>query len=151
MKNEETVLSWKPEDMVEVTLKNPDDFTKICSTLKRIGVATKDRRLIQSCHILHKKGKYYIVHFKEMFNLDGKTNTFTESDLQKRNSIVKLLQDWDLCKVVNSEAIKNQRPVNQLNFKIASYQEIQDGGWLLESKYTFASERKRKSQSRRAA
>ena len=100
----EEKLNWSPENMLEVTLKQPDDFLKIRETLSRIGVASrKDKTLFQSCHILHKQGKYYIVHFKELFALDGKTATLSFNDIQRRNTISALLQDWSLLSVVRPE------------------------------------------------
>ena len=97
-------FNWSPEQMLEVTLKQPDDFLKIRETLSRIGVASrKDKTLFQSCHILHKQGKYYIVHFKELFALDGKKATLVENDIQRRNTISVLLQDWNLLSIVKPE------------------------------------------------
>ena len=99
----EDTISWSPADMLEVTIKQPDDFLKVRETLTRIGVASrKDKTLFQSCHILHKQGKYYITHFKELFALDGKNSTLSENDIQRRNTIALLLQDWNLIDVVNS-------------------------------------------------
>ena len=95
-------MEWTAADMVEVRLRQPDDFLKVRETLTRIGVASKsDKKLYQSCHILHKQGKYYIVHFKELFLLDGKHSDFSENDLQRRNRITKLLSDWGLVNVVD--------------------------------------------------
>ena len=100
-------VNWSPEDMLEVTIKQPDDFLKVRETLTRIGVASrKDKTLFQSCHILHKQGKYFIVHFKELFALDGKKATLTQNDIQRRNTIAVLLQDWNLISVVKKEAAK---------------------------------------------
>ena len=97
-------VNWSPEDMLEVTIKQPDDFLKVRETLTRIGVASrKDKTLFQSCHILHKQGKYFIVHFKELFALDGKKATLTQNDIQRRNTIAVLLQDWNLISVVKKE------------------------------------------------
>ena len=102
----EDTISWSPADMLEVTIKQPDDFLKVRETLTRIGVASrKDKTLFQSCHILHKQGKYYITHFKELFALDGKTSTLSENDIQRRNTIALLLQDWNLIDVVNLSLI----------------------------------------------
>ena len=104
-------FNWSPEQMLEVTLKQPDDFLKIRETLSRIGVASrKDKTLFQSCHILHKQGKYYIVHFKELFALDGKKATLVENDVQRRNTISVLLQDWNLLSIVKPEAAENKAP-----------------------------------------
>ena len=97
---------WKPDDMLEVGLKEPDDFLKVRETLSRIGVASrKDRTLFQSCHILHKQGKYFIVHFKELFALDGKDTNLSENDIARRNTIANLLQDWGLVKVVSESEV----------------------------------------------
>ena len=119
--NEES-FNWSPEQMLEVTLKQPDDFLKIRETLSRIGVASrKDKTLFQSCHILHKQGKYYIVHFKELFALDGKKATLVENDVQRRNTISILLQDWNLLTIVNPTAAENKAPLSQIKiiaFKI---------------------------------
>jgi hypothetical protein len=118
---------------VEVTLPTPDSFLKIKETLTRIGISSrKDRKLFQSCHILHKKGRYSILHFKELFILDGKQNTFTEEDQARRNTIVNLLEEWDLIKIVDPE--KTTEPVASLNqIKIISYKEKND--WELTVKY----------------
>ena len=108
-------ISWSPSDMLEVTIKQPDDFLKVRETLTRIGVASrKDKTLYQSCHILHKQGKYYIVHFKELFALDGKKSTLTLNDIQRRNTITLLLQDWNLIDVVKKEATENKAPLSQI-------------------------------------
>ena len=99
----EVEVQWKQSDMVEVTLGEPDDFLKVRETLTRIGVASrKEKKIYQSCHILHKQGKYYIVHFKELFALDGKKTNFSDNDLQRRNRIAKLLSDWGLISVVDA-------------------------------------------------
>ena len=108
-------IKWSIEDMLEVTIKQPDDFLKVRETLTRIGVASrKDKTLFQSCHILHKQGKYYIVHFKELFALDGKTATLSENDIQRRNTIAILLQDWALIDIVKKEAAENKAPLSQI-------------------------------------
>ena len=105
----EDSFNWSPEMMLEVTLNQPDDFLKIRETLSRIGVASrKDKTLFQSCHILHKQGKYYIVHFKELFALDGKKTTLIENDVQRRNTIAVLLQDWNLLTIVKTDEAKNK-------------------------------------------
>ena len=119
--------------MIEVTLKEPDDFLKVRETLTRIGVASrKEKKLYQSCHILHKKGKYYIVHFKELFALDGKKANLTANDVQRRNRIVrKFLSDWGLIVVVNAEVITDIAPLNQI--KVIAFKE--KGEWTLETKY----------------
>ena len=124
-------ISWSQDMMLEVALKEPDDFLKVRETLTRIGVASrKDRKLYQSCHILHKKGKYYIVHFKELFALDGKPANITKNDIERRNRIAKLLFDWGL---VNFQAddLVEIAPLNQI--KVLSYKDKQE--WTLESKY----------------
>ena len=129
--SDETV-NWSPESMLEVTLKQPDDFLKIRETLSRIGVASrKDKTLFQSCHILHKQGKYYIVHFKELFALDGKTATLSENDIQRRNTIAVLLQDWNLIDVVKKEATENKAPLSQI--KVLPFKEKKE--WNLSAKY----------------
>jgi len=121
------------EDMIEVTLNAKDDFLKIRETLTRIGVASKKEKLLyQSCHILHKQGKYYIVHFKELFALDGKATDFSENDMGRRNTVAKLLQDWELVKVVNKNMIED--PIVSLSqIKILSHKEKDD--WKLIPKY----------------
>ena len=121
-------------DLVEVTLDQKDDFLKVRETLTRIGVASKkDRTLYQSCHILHKQGRYYIVHFKELFALDGKPTDISENDLSRRNAIVKLLQDWELVKVVNPKQIETPTPIFLSQIKILSHKEKED--WQLVQKY----------------
>ena len=111
----EDTISWSSADMLEVTIKQPDDFLKVRETLTRIGVASrKDKTLFQSCHILHKQGKYYITHFKELFALDGKTSTLSENDIQRRNTIALLLQDWNLIDVVNTSLVENKAPLSQI-------------------------------------
>ena len=116
--------------MLEVTLKEPDDFLKVRETLTRIGVASrKERKLYQSCHILHKRGKYYIVHFKELFALDGKPTNITSNDVQRRNRIAKLLLDWGLIEI--SSEVTDLAPLNQI--KVLSFKD--KGDWTLESKY----------------
>lgn len=125
-------VKWSPEQMVEVALNEPDDFLKVRETLTRIGVASrKDKVLYQSCHILHKQGKYYIVHFKELFALDGKRANLSENDVQRRNRIVKLLSDWGLITVSDEVKIEDMAPLNQI--KVISYKEKED--WVLETKY----------------
>lgn len=118
---------------VEVTLKHEDDFLKVRETLTRIGVSSrKEKVLYQSCHILHKQGKYYIVHFKELFALDGKLSTITENDIQRRNAIANLLEEWGLLKIVNYDILKeNMAPIHQI--KIISFKEKDD--WELIAKY----------------
>jgi hypothetical protein len=124
-------ISWSQDMMLEVALKEPDDFLKVRETLTRIGVASrKDRKLYQSCHILHKKGKYYIVHFKELFALDGKPANITKNDIERRNRIAKLLFDWGLVNFQADELVEIA-PLNQI--KVLSYKDKQE--WTLESKY----------------
>jgi len=121
-------------DLVEVTLKEKDDFLKVRETLTRIGVASKkDRIIYQSCHILHKQGKYYIVHFKELFALDGKPTDISENDLSRRNAIVKLLEDWDLVKIINTDKSQNPEPIMLSQIKILSHKDKSD--WELVPKY----------------
>ena len=125
-------FNWSPEQMLEVTLKQPDDFLKIRETLSRIGVASrKDKTLFQSCHILHKQGKYYIVHFKELFALDRKKATLVENDVQRRKTISVLLQDWNLLSIVKPEAAENKAPLSQI--KIIAFKEKNE--WNLQAKY----------------
>ena len=122
------------KNLVEITLAQEDDFLKVRETLTRIGVASKkDRTLYQSCHILHKKGQYYVVHFKELFALDGKPTDLTENDLSRRNAIVKLLEDWELVKVVRKEQIETPAPIFLSQIKILSHKEKRD--WQLVPKY----------------
>ena len=127
-------IQWKQTDMVEVVLGEPDDFLKVRETLTRIGVASrKERKIYQSCHILHKQGRYYIVHFKELFALDGKKANISLNDIQRRNRIVQLLVDWGLVNISTDgqEKIKDIAPLNQI--KVLSFKE--KGEWTLESKY----------------
>lgn len=128
----ESEYSWTPDKMVEVLLSEPDDFLKVRETLTRIGVASrKEKKLYQSCHILHKQGKYYIVHFKELFALDGKKANLSVNDIQRRNRIVALLSDWGLVGVLKSDSINDIAPLNQI--KVISYKD--KGDWVLETKY----------------
>ena len=137
--NELKEVQWNRNEMVEVNLKEPDDFLKVRETLTRIGVASrKERKLYQSCHILHKKGQYYIVHFKELFALDGKKANLSENDLQRRNRIITLLSDWGLITIVNSEMIKDVAPLNQI--KVLSFKD--KGDWTLETKYNIGKKKK---------
>ena len=125
-------VQWKPTDMVEVVLGEPDDFLKVRETLTRIGVASrKEKKIYQSCHILHKQGKYFIVHFKELFALDGKNTNLSLNDVQRRNRIVQLLSDWGLITVVNPNQIADLAPLNQI--KVLAFKEKEE--WTLESKY----------------
>ena len=131
-------VQWTKEDMVEVSLKEPDDFLKVRETLTRIGVASrKERKLYQSCHILHKKGQYYIVHFKELFALDGKKANLSENDIQRRNRIIKLLSDWGLVGIVKEDSVKDAAPLSQI--KVIAYKEKSE--WTLESKYNIGKKR----------
>ena len=128
----EVEVQWKQSDMVEVTLGEPDDFLKVRETLTRIGVASrKEKKIYQSCHILHKQGKYYIVHFKELFALDGKRANLFINDVQRRNRIAQLLSDWGLVNVVSTSAIEDAAPLSQI--KVLSYKDKSE--WTLESKY----------------
>ena len=132
--NGELEIQWKQSDMVEVSLGEPDDFLKVRETLTRIGVASrKEKKIYQSCHILHKQGKYYIVHFKELFALDGKNTNLSLNDIQRRNRIVQLLVDWGLVTINDDskEKISDLAPLNQI--KVLSFKEKND--WTLESKY----------------
>ena len=129
---ESNTVTWKPADMLEVTIAEPDDFLKVRETLTRIGVASrKEKKLYQSCHILHKQGKYYIVHFKELFALDGKKANLSLNDVQRRNRIVQLLGDWGLVSINSKESIADVAPLSQI--KVLAYKE--KGDWTLESKY----------------
>ena len=130
--SEDLEYSWSPDQMIEVTLKEPDDFLKVRETLTRIGVASrKEKKIYQSCHILHKQGKYYIVHFKELFALDGKRANLFNNDVQRRNRIAQLLSDWGLIEIVDAEKIADAAPLSQI--KVLSYKDKND--WTLESKY----------------
>ena len=125
-------VTWTTNSMIEVELREPDDFLKVRETLTRIGVASrKEKKLYQSCHILHKQGKYYIVHFKELFALDGKKANLSLNDVQRRNRIVQLLCDWGLVSINSKESIADVAPLSQI--KVLAYRE--KGDWTLESKY----------------
>lgn len=132
--NEIKEVQWTKNDMVEVNLKEPDDFLKVRETLTRIGVASrKEKKLFQSCHILHKKGQYYIVHFKELFKLDGKPSTIDETDVGRRNSIVILLEQWKLLSIVDKDKVKEPlTPLSQI--KIIPFKQKRE--WKLTSKYS---------------
>jgi len=128
----EETIQWSVSDMLEVTIKQPDDFLKIRETLTRIGVASrKDKTLYQSCHILHKQGRYYIVHFKELFALDGKKATLVENDIQRRNTIAILLSDWGLIDIVKPTEAENKAPLSQI--KVLPFKEKKE--WNLTAKY----------------
>jgi len=129
----ELKVNWNSDMMIEVSLSEPDDFLKVRETLTRIGVASrKEKKLYQSCHILHKQGRYYIVHFKELFALDGKHANLTVNDIQRRNRIIKLISDWGLVNVINPELVTDIAPLNQI--KVLAYKEKND--WVLEQKYS---------------
>ncbi len=130
--DERGLVYWEPSQMVEIFLSEPDDFLKVRETLTRIGVASRrEKKIYQSCHILHKQGRYFIVHFKELFALDGKHTNITLNDLQRRNRITKLLADWNLVTIANGDQIIDIAPLNQI--KVLSYKE--KGEWVLEPKY----------------
>ena len=135
----EPEIKWSVDQMVEVILNEPDDFLKVRETLTRIGVASrKEKKIYQSCHILHKQGRYYIVHFKELFALDGKHANLTVNDVQRRNRIINLLSDWGLITVVNPESTSDVAPLNQI--KVLSYKD--KGDWTLETKYNIGKKKK---------
>ena len=137
---QEPEVKWAPDQMVEVTLKEPDDFLKVRETLTRIGVASrKEKKIYQSCHILHKQGRYYVVHFKVLFALDGKHANLTVNDVQRRNRIAQLLADWGLIAIVDDNRIKDIAPLNQI--KVLSYKD--KGEWILETKYNIGSKKKK--------
>ena len=136
----EPIVIWTQDQMVEVILNEPDDFLKVRETLTRIGVASrKEKKIYQSCHILHKQGKYYLVHFKELFALDGKHANLTVNDVQRRNRIIQLLADWVLIEIVKPEKITDIAPLNQI--KVLSYKD--KGDWILETKYNIGAKKKR--------
>jgi hypothetical protein len=135
----EPQVNWSPDMMVEVILNEPDDFLKVRETLTRIGVASrKEKKLYQSCHILHKQGRYYITHFKELFALDGKHANLTVNDVQRRNRITQLLADWGLITVVTPDKIRDIAPLNQI--KVLPYKD--KGEWILEQKYNIGAKKK---------
>ena len=124
--------NWHPENMLEVQLKEPDDFLKVRETLTRIGVASrKDKKLFQSCHILHKQGRYFIVHFKELFALDGKEANLTDNDVERRNTIAQLLADWGLIAIINATVAEKKAPLSQI--KVLAFKEKNE--WDLQAKY----------------
>ena len=136
----EPEVRWSTDQMVEVILNEPDDFLKVRETLTRIGVASrKEKKIYQSCHILHKQGRYYLVHFKELFALDGKHANLTVNDIQRRNRIAQLLADWGLITIVDVNKISDIAPLNQI--KVLSYKDKDD--WVLETKYNIGSKKKR--------
>ena len=135
----EPTVDWSQDQMLEVVLNEPDDFLKVRETLTRIGVASrKEKKLYQSCHILHKQGKYFIVHFKELFALDGKRANLTINDVQRRNRITRLLADWGLITIVQEGSITDIAPLNQI--KVLSYKD--KGDWILEQKYNIGKKNK---------
>ena len=135
----EPEIDWSQDQMIEVTLNEPDDFLKVRETLTRIGVASrKEKKIYQSCHILHKQGRYYIVHFKELFALDGKSANLSINDVQRRNRIITLLSDLGLITIINSEQITDVAPLNQI--KVLSYND--KGEWTLETKYNIGKKKK---------
>ena len=130
-------IEWNPDKMLEVTIKQPDDFLKVRETLSRIGVASrKERTLYQSCHILHKQGRYFIVHFKELFALDGKNTNLSENDIARRNTIANLLKDWGLVDIIST--LGEAAPLSQI--KVLSFKEKDE--WTLETKYNIGSKKK---------
>ena len=135
----EPEIAWSQDQMIEVTLNEPDDFLKVRETLTRIGVASrKEKKIYQSCHILHKQGRYFIVHFKELFALDGKHANLTLNDIQRRNRIINLLSDWGLITIIKPESISDVAPLNQI--KVLSYKD--KGDWPLETKYNIGKKKK---------
>ena len=136
----EPEVNWSADQMIEVSLNEPDDFLKVRETLTRIGVASrKEKKIYQSCHILHKQGRYFIVHFKELFALDGKHANLTQNDVQRRNRIVQLLVDWGLVDILDANKIQDIAPLNQI--KVLSYKD--KGDWILETKYNIGSKKKK--------
>jgi len=136
VENNNQIQTWTPADMLEVTLNEPDDFLKIKETLTRIGVASrKDNKLYQSCHILHKQGRYFIVHFKELFLLDGKPSNLIENDIERRNTITTLLSDWGLVEIVNTEQAVSKAPLRQI--KVIPHKD--KALWELCTKYNIGS------------
>ena len=139
MNTVEPTVNWSQDQMVEVILNEPDDFLKVRETLTRIGVASrKEKKLYQSCHILHKQGRYFIVHFKELFALDGKHANLTVNDVQRRNRIARLLADWGLITIVKEESVLDIAPLNQI--KVLPFKEKCE--WILEQKYNIGKKTK---------
>ena len=139
----ESEIKWSSDQMVEISLNEPDDFLKVRETLTRIGVASrKEKKIYQSCHILHKQGRYFLVHFKELFALDGKHANLTSNDVQRRNRIAQLLSDWRLVEVLNTDQIKDIAPLNQI--KVLAYRD--KGDWILETKYNIGSKKKKNEE-----
>tara|TARA_B100000287_G_scaffold9173_1_gene9009 strand:+ start:1750 stop:2193 length:444 start_codon:yes stop_codon:yes gene_type:complete len=140
---QEPQVTWSADMMIEVLLNEPDDFLKVRETLTRIGVASrKEKKLYQSCHILHKQGRYYLVHFKELFALDGKHANLTVNDIQRRNRIIRLLSDWGLVNIVKEESVVDIAPLNQI--KVLAYRD--KGDWILEQKYNIGKKIKPQEQ-----
>ena len=140
----EAEVKWSPDQMVEVVLSEPDDFLKVRETLTRIGVASrKEKKIYQSCHILHKQGRYFLVHFKELFALDGKHANLTLNDVQRRNRIAQLLADWGLISIVSADKIQDIAPLNQI--KVLAYKDKQD--WILETKYNIGAKKKKTEET----
>ncbi len=136
----EPEVNWSSDQMIEISLGEPDDFLKVRETLTRIGVASrKEKKIYQSCHILHKQGRYFIVHFKELFALDGKHANLTQNDVQRRNRIVQLLVDWGLVDILDANKIQDIAPLNQI--KVLSYKD--KGDWILETKYNIGAKKKK--------
>tara|TARA_B000000532_G_C18697155_1_gene332267 strand:- start:97 stop:531 length:435 start_codon:yes stop_codon:yes gene_type:complete len=134
----EPIYDWSQDKMIEIFLSEPDDFLKVRETLTRIGVASrKEKKLYQSCHILHKQGRYFIVHFKELFALDGKNTNLTINDVQRRNRIIKLISDWGLVQVSSEDAIADIAPLNQI--KVLAYKDKPE--WVLETKYNIGAKK----------
>ena len=135
----EPEVKWSADQMIQVTLNEPDDFLKVRETLTRIGVASrKEKKIYQSCHILHKQGRYFIVHFKELFALDGKHANLTQNDVQRRNRINQLLTDWGLITVLKPDSVIDVAPLNQI--KVLAYKEKNE--WILETKYNIGKKKK---------
>ena len=148
MTTQEPQVNWSPDMMVEVLLNEPDDFLKVRETLTRIGVASrKEKKLYQSCHILHKQGRYYLVHFKELFALDGKKATLTENDIQRRNTISILLQDWNLIDIVDKSKAENKAPLSQI--KVLPFKEKKE--WNLSAKYNIGKKVEAKDNTENAS
>ena len=139
----ESEIKWSSDQMVEISLNEPDDFLKVRETLTRIGVASrKEKKIYQSCHILHKQGRYFLVHFKELFALDGKHANLTSNDVQRRNRVAQLLSDWGLVEVLTTDQIKDIAPLNQI--KVLAYRD--KGDWILETKYNIGSKKKKNDE-----
>lgn len=138
MEENNNIVEWTPASMLEITLNEPDDFLKVRETLTRIGVASrKDKKLFQSCHILHKQGRYFIVHFKELFLLDGKKSNLEENDIARRNTIAQLMSDWGLISIESSLKVESLAPMRQI--KIIPYKEKND--WELCPKYNIGNKK----------